>query len=247
MSYQGWKEEEEKENKQENVPNQTPIEALTDPETGGARQDIPFKDQPGVNQNANSRLRDSYYDVQRGEYEDARANGEAYIRQLQSLIDDRNRAAYKETGLNSADYARERFEKQAQEAVAENDIMNALRGAYRRDNMPIRQKNIEQGGTGVNRGEEIPWKEGEYGIAGGEAPWNAVNYAYEQTPGGYQQFSYSDDFGDPFNAQQYPYVAQNLENPLSALPEYIANYIIPGMDHFPTQQELEQIYEASLR
>jgi len=247
MPYQRLKEEEEKENKQEATPKQTPTEALTDPETGGARKDIPFKDQPGVNQNANSQLRDSYYDVQRGDYEDARAKGEAYIKQLQSLVGDRNEQAYKDMGLKHGDYELERLQKQAQEAAAQNDIMRAIRGAYNRDNMPVREKNIEPGGTGVNRGAEIPWEEGAPGMAGGEAPWNPINYAYGQTPEGWiHQFSYSDEFGNPFNAQQYPYVAQNLENPLSTLPEYILNYIVPGPDHFPTQEELEQLYDTSI-
>lgn len=248
MPYQGWKEEEEIENKQENTSNQTPIESLTDPETGGARNDVPFKDQPGVNHNANSHLRDSYYDVQRGNYEDARANGEAYIRQLQSLVGDRNEAAYKDMGLNKADYELGQLQNQAQEANAADyeALMRAIRGAYKRDNMPIREKYIEPGGNSVSKGEEIPWEPGSPGIAGGEAPWNAVDYAYEQTPNGYNQFSYGDDFGDPFNEHQYPFVAQNLANPLSAIPEYIANYIIPGMDHFPTQEELEQLYDTGL-
>ena len=76
------------------------------------RKDIPFKDQPGVNNNANSHLRESYYDVQRGDYEDARANGEAYIRQLQSLVNDKQRAAYKDMGLHAADYELEKLQEQ---------------------------------------------------------------------------------------------------------------------------------------
>lgn len=248
MPYQGWKkEEEEQENKQENTSGQTPVEALSDPKTGGARSDIPYKNEPGVNQNANSLLRRSYYDTARGDYEKARDDGKAYIRQLQSLIDSRDKDKLKETGLNQAEYERQQFQRQAEKANANDELLRSIRGAYNRDNMPVREKNVEQGGTGVYRGAVVPWEEGQPGMVGEEAPWSPIDHAYQQTPsGGYNSFSYGDDFGDPFNAQQYPYIAQNLNNPISALPEYLANYVIPGMDHFPTQEELEQLYDTGL-
>ena len=272
MPYQGWKKEEEETEKrasqQPTSYNEAPTNELTNNDAIPSREENErfeaqkrisdenikrgyaqqLTDDPAVRQNLYNNQKQAEYYSDQGDYEKSREYADAYIKQLQTYMQDKADQEYRDMGLKSGDYQLERFQEQARKANAtEYDaLMRAIRGAYNRDNMPVRQKNIEPGGTGVNRGAEIPWREGDPGMAGGEAPWSPINYAYEQTPSGYNQFSYGDDFGDPFNAQQYPFVAQNLENPLSTLPEYIANYILPGMDHFPTQEELEQIYDTGL-
>lgn len=194
----------------------------------------PFANQPGVNQQVNEGRRLSDYYTQQGRYEDAREYGKRYINQIENLVNSYN----ERPELRSARYASQRFQEDAQRANAENNALNAIRGAYRQSQMPIRQKNIEAGGYGVQRGNEVPISR-DWNSA---ALYNQINpnfdndvaaeSYYSMPNGGYTNInpdwhSSPDSFSDPFvTPEQLPDVSNAL-----------VNYLTPYIPTPPSEEE----------
>ena len=228
----------EPESKEEREKKNARVEAQKKISEGRSAADKakPFANQPAVNQQVNEGRRLSDYYTKQGRYEDAREYGKRYINQIENLVNSYN----ERPELRAARYASQRFQEDAQRANAENNALNAIRGTYRQSQMPIRQKNIETGGYGVQRGNEVPISEGWNSAA----LYNQINPNFDsevaldsyQAPNGAYMTNINNgnnDFPDPFVV-----APEQLPNAINNLPEYLSLWT---GNHVPTWDELQAL------